>query len=118
MKKLLSVFELNDEFSAEKSNDFSRDIIYRVEENDTLEKIALKFNCPPSVIIAENNLTEKINFGDLLAINTQFTRLYRISPSDDIDYLTELSGAKTEELLKINRVSYFYPWQLIALGIK
>lgn len=93
-------------------------IIYRVEENENLEKIAFKFNCPPSVIVSENNLKNEVSAGDLLAIKTGFAELYRIKLGDDIVKLTELANLSVNKLLEINRVSYFYPWQLIALGEK
>lgn len=93
-------------------------IIYRVEENENLEQIALKFNCPPSVIVSENNLNQDVCAGDLLAIKTGFAELYRIKLGDDIVKLTHLANRSVKKLLEINRVNYFYPWQLIALGEK
>lgn len=126
MKKLLYFFELKSENGAKINCDGAENnagsladehIIYRVEENESIEKIALKLNCPPSVIVSENRLSEEVRAGDLLAVKIGYTELYRIKPEDDIAKLTELSNLSAKQLLEINRVSYFYPWQLIALGV-
>ncbi len=124
MKKLVYLFEQKeadfcDFFSYDKNECPSSEkegFIYRVEECDDLEKIALKFNCPPSVIIADNFLDGQVSAGELLYVERKEKALYRIRPQDDLSFLTEISGLSVAELLSVNKVTFFYPWQLISLS--
>lgn len=124
MKKLVYLFEQKqadfcDFFGCDKNERSSLEkegVIYRVEERDDLEKIALKFNCPPSVIVADNFLDSQVSAGDLLFVVNKTKPLYRIRPRDDLSFLTEISGHSISELMSINKVNFFHPWQLISLG--
>ena len=91
-------------------------LFYRVEEGDDLQSVALKFNCPPSVIIKDNAIISPLKRGNLLYIEKGEKPLYRINLSDDLNSLCALSGKTAAELAEINKVKYFYPWQLIRLG--
>lgn len=130
MKKLLYQFEQNflltdknanytdggcEYADAYARNTESADVFYRVEDDEDLEKIALKFNCPPSVIIKDNALSKPIKRGNLLYIERGKYPLYRIKLSDDLNALCSLSKRTVSELLNLNKVDYFYPYQLIRL---
>lgn len=124
MKKLLYSFLQNfteDENLCEKNEgektqtDRDSGIFYRAEENETLETIALKFNCPPSAIIKDNALFCEIRRGNLLYIERGKYPLYRVKPSDDLNRLCRLSQKTLKELLDLNKTDYFYPWQLIKI---
>ncbi len=121
MKKLLYLFEQNQADknyfkNAPGSEKKQNGVIYRVEQCDDLQKIAIKFNCPPSVIVADNMLTDALCAGNLLFVKNGNKPLYRIRPQDDLSYLIRLSGLTLDDLLRINAVKFFYPWQLISLG--
>lgn len=124
MKKLLYQFDQNFDLSEnrcetnaeEKTENFKSDgIFYRVEENENVETIAIKFNCPPSAIIKDNALLCEVKRGNLLYIERGNFPLYRIKPADDLDFLCRLSQKSLKELLDLNKTLYFYPWQLIKI---
>lgn len=78
--------------------------VYRTEEGDTLLSLAEKFNCPPSLIISDNGLTEQPPCGKLLYI-TRFTLpLYRVQPDDTAQNMAERAGISVQEFLQINKL--------------
>ncbi|MDY4187135.1 MAG: LysM peptidoglycan-binding domain-containing protein [Candidatus Borkfalkiaceae bacterium] len=109
--------EVGDSYIGEKGDkpDDENGLFYRVEEGDDLQRIALKFNCPPSIIIKDNSLLSAVKRGNLLYIEKGENPLYRISLSDDLNSLCLLSGKTAAELATLNKINYFYPWQLIRL---
>lgn len=80
---------------------------YIVEEGDTLQKIADKFDISLDTILWANNLSSNssINPGDKLIILPVSGVLHVVSPGDTLSGLAELYSLKMDEIVEMNSLS-------------
>ncbi|MBQ7408706.1 MAG: LysM peptidoglycan-binding domain-containing protein [Clostridia bacterium] len=82
---------------------------------ESIVDTALKFNCPPSVIIKLNHLTEQPSINQLLLIRRARGRLYRVKVGDSLRSLSLKSGKDIEHILAYNCISDIFPGIIIEL---
>ena len=82
-------------------------IFYRVQQNDTLNLIADKFNVAICSIIKDNNLTEEVCEGDILVINLDGER-YVVQLSDTIMDISNKFNKSTNQILTENGIDYIF----------
>lgn len=88
--------------------------LYIVEEGDTLNGIASKFNTTKNLIIIDNHLTTEVIKGDYLYIK-KYNRIYTVEPSDSLESISVKFNLTKEEILRVNKIKYVYPTQKIVI---
>ncbi len=81
---------------------------YRVQKNDTVSGLANRFNLPVTEIIAENNLKNEVEEGDVLLLEKNERPLYTVKPTDTVFSLAEKFDTTPEKILKDNRLPYIW----------
>lgn len=83
-------------------------IFYRVSIGDTVLGVAERFNVPATKIIKDNNLDKDIEQGDMLYIEKDESRLYKVLPCDTISSISQKFGVTEEEILSANNIEYVF----------
>lgn len=86
--------------------------VYRVEEGDTLESLALKYSTTKEILIRDNNLDGEVINGDVLYIRT-FKKVYTVGVLDTPYIVAKKLNVTIEKLYDLNGVDYLYPYQRI-----
>lgn len=103
MKKLLYPFN-NDQI-----------IFYRIQANETLNDVALKFGVSPLNIIRANGLSSQPAAGRVLFIEKNQNTLYCVKIGDTLEKIAENFSTDAETLKKINNLDFIYPFLLIEI---
>ena len=91
----------------------AKDGIYYVIDGETLDDIALKFNTSKHLIITDNNLTGEVKSGDCLYVKRYKTTL--VVGVEDTPYsVAKKLGISVEEMYKINKTNYIYPFMVVV----
>lgn len=90
---------------------------YIVEEGETLKSISEKFCTTETLIIVDNNLKNEVNKNDYLYIRS-YTCTYVVKVTDSIETLERKFNLTKEEILKLNKVNYIYPFQKLVFNEK
>lgn len=91
------------------------EIIYRAEEGDGVFLLAKKFNCPPSRIIADNNLKEQVKKGELLIISKGEYPLYKVAAGETAQDVCSRFNVSESEFLAENKITYLFAGQLVRV---
>ena len=81
---------------------------YRVLDGDTVISVAEKFKIPVGSIIELNSLNEESSCGDLLYLEKECKRAYRVKPFDTPQSISEKFNLSETEILKKNNVLYLF----------
>ena len=87
---------------------------YRVQEGDSLNIIAQKFNAPIGRLIYNNNLKKEVSAGDILLIE-QVQNVYLVKPLDTLSDLAIKFNLTQQEILDKNHLMYIYCGLLIEV---
>ncbi len=95
--------------------------IYEVEENDSLENIAIRFNTTVDALIKENNLQGEINVGTRLVIpqnKDRYFNVYTVSKGDSLYKIAKMYNINPKLLAALNGLTfddYIYPNEEILI---
>ena len=81
---------------------------YRVNQGETLQSIAKKFNLSPISIIKDNGLKEEIQAGDVLCLIKQNHEIYFAEPFDTFRTIAKKFSVSEELLKDKNPVPYVF----------
>ena len=87
---------------------------YRVQEDDTLNSIAQKFNAPIGRLIFNNNLTKEVSAGDIILVE-QVQNVYLVKPLDRLEDLAVKFNQSPQAILEKNHLMYIYCGLLIEI---
>lgn len=88
---------------------------YRVGSNDTVLSVSLRFSIPCALIIKKNNLSRELEEGDLLYLEVDNSRVYKVSPCDTLSGISRKTGVPEQKILSDNSIDYvFYPLVLLV----
>ena len=89
---------------------------YTVEDNDSIEIVANKYNTTPRIISSLNGLkdNEYIYVGETLLVPKQTTKLYLTKEGDTLNDIFDKFGLSIEEMNSMNKNIYLLPDQLIT----
>ncbi len=88
---------------------------YRVQKDDSVLGISIKFNVPTGKLIYDNNLRAEISEGDILLIETSEKKLYRVEIDDTIEKIAKDCNLSSDEILNNNHLPYIFYGILIEL---
>ncbi len=97
-----------------KYNSGMKKFFYRVQQEDTLNSIAQKFNSPIGRLIFNNKLTKEVSAGDILFIE-QVKNVYLVKPLDRLEDLAKKFNQSPQEILQKNHLMYIYCGLLIEV---
>lgn len=83
-------------------------IFYRVDDGDTISKVAKRFNVPPFALIKQNNLTAEISCGDLLCVEILDRKTYTVDVGDTLLSIADRFNIPPNKLLEDNGVPYIF----------
>ncbi len=83
-------------------------IFYRVNLGDTVLGVAERFNVPVTKIIKDNNLDKEIEQGDMLLIQKDKCRLYKVLPFDTLSSIAQKFNLNEQEILLNNGIEYVF----------
>lgn len=86
--------------------------VYRVQEGDSLDSLAVKYSTTKAILIYDNNLNKDIEKGDVLYIKT-FKNIYIVGVLDTPETLSKKFKTTIEKLYELNKIDYPYPYQRI-----
>ena len=87
--------------------------IYFYNENDTLDELAVRFSTSKELILKDNNLTEDICAGDALYIKS-YNRVYTVGVTDTPESVAKQLNLSIEEMYRLNRINYVYPFMRLV----
>lgn len=87
---------------------------YRVQNGQTIMSISQKLSLPQALLIKENKLREEVSEGDLLYIEVEEDKIYKVKANDTIEGIARKFRVTKEELLAKNGV----PFVFYGLNIK
>ena len=90
-------------------------IFYRVNSGDTLLSIAERFNIPATKIIKTNNLSCEVLEGDMLYLEIEDCRLYKVQPNDTLSALANRFCTTEQAILDENGIDYIFYGLLIKV---
>lgn len=90
-------------------------IIYRVNKEDSIESIALKYKTTPQQIIETNRLKAKIMAGMRLFIPEYYGKPYTVQPYDTMDTIAKKFGIDKQELIIANKCERVFLGQKIFI---
>ncbi len=106
---LYILFELKSKY-----NSGMKKFFYRVQEGDSLNLIAQKFNAPIGRLIFNNNLTKEVSAGDIILIE-QAENVYLVKPLDTIESLAKKFNLAPQQILEKNHLEYIFFGLLIEI---
>ena len=81
---------------------------YRVEQGDGVLSVANKFNLSPTRLIKDNNLSDEIECGDMLYIESADCVLYTVKPTDTLEKISKRFNVGGQKILLDNSVPYIF----------
>ena len=81
---------------------------YRVEQGDGVLLVANKFNLSPTRLIKDNNLSDEIECGDMLYIESADCVLYTVKPTDTLSSIAKRFNVQEQKILDDNCVPYVF----------
>lgn len=81
---------------------------YRVQKEDTIMSLSVKFNVCAFEIIEKNCLKKEIESGDILCIESQDEPLYLVKPQDTLLSLSKKFNKEQDLILKENNLPYLF----------
>ena len=87
---------------------------YRVQEGDSLNLIAQKFNAPIGRLIFNNNLNKEVSAGDIILIEGA-DNVYLVKPLDTIESLAKKFNLSPQQILQRNHLEYIFCGLLIEI---
>ena len=93
---------------------FNKSGLYVVDEGDTLDSIAKKFNTTERVIYVDNSLDKEICKGNVLFIRC-YSNIYEVKVEDTLQSISKSCNISVEELKRINYIEYIYPTQKLII---
>ncbi len=87
---------------------------YCVSEGETLADLEGKFLTTKNLIIKENKPTKEVEGGDMLYIKT-YSKRYTVTVEDTPFTLEEKLGVPFCEIVKINKITFVYPYMVIVV---
>lgn len=79
-------------------------ILYEVQEGETLSDIAALYGINKGTIKVMNNIKNKVKKGQILTITIPDSHLYRLKKGDKLDDLADKWGVNINRLVKINNI--------------
>ncbi len=86
--------------------------VYRVQDGDTLDSLAVKYSTTKAILIFDNNLEKDIEIGDVLFIRT-FKNVYEVSVLDTPFQVAKKLNTTVEKLYELNKIDYLCPYMRI-----
>ena len=93
--------------------DDCKKFIVRIGEDGFIEECK-KHSAAPCRIIALNGLNEDPQVGAIILME-RAQRLHVVQPFESLQSVCEYYGAKEDELLEYNAISYIYPYQIVEI---
>ena len=88
--------------------------LYVVREGDTVQSVCAAFGVPPSLLIAENKLTEFPPAGSMLVLPLA-AKTYVVQAGDTVASICRKFGIGEGDFLRLNGCSYIYPTQRVCV---
>ena len=95
-------------------NSVVRGAFYCVLDGETLGDIEAKFITTKNLIIKDNKLTSEVRGGDMLYIKS-YERRYLVGVEDTPETIASKLGVPFSEIVKINKITYIYPFMVIVI---
>ncbi|MBQ7602857.1 MAG: LysM peptidoglycan-binding domain-containing protein [Clostridia bacterium] len=86
--------------------------LHRVQQNETFESIAKKYNTSVHQLKKDNNI-EKLYAGCVLFVDTNQTKTYIVKPLDTIDSIAKKLNVQKQELIHKNNITRLFIGQKI-----
>lgn len=86
---------------------------YRVQKQDTILELSIRFKVPIGVLIRDNNLKADISEGDLLFINRPNGTPYTVEVGDTLSSLAKRFGVTEDTLALKNNSPYLLYGEII-----
>lgn len=83
-------------------------IFFRVDKEDSLLSLSIKFNVPPIEIINYNGLKREIECGDVVVIPVKEGVFYTVGVGEDENSIAKKFNVDKERLLQTNGVPYLF----------
>ena len=83
--------------------------VYYCIEGDTLKSIATRFSTSEELLIKDNNLTCNVKAGDVLYVK-RYKLTYTVKIGDTPEMVAETLRLSVEEMFRLNRINYIYPY--------
>ena len=87
---------------------------YSVKEGETLIDLEQKFLTSARLIALENNLQRDVVSGEIIYI-TIYEKAYVVKVLDTIYDVEKALGATFNEIARINKISYVYPFMKLVM---
>ena len=81
---------------------------YRVQKQDSIMSLSVKFNECAFKMIEDNSLKKEIESGDILFIESQDEPLYLVKPQDTLLSLSKKFNKDQDLILKENNLPYLF----------
>ena len=88
--------------------------LYIVLKGERLADLEKKFSTTKNLIIYDNKLKTEISEGDAIFIKT-YEKSYIVKVTDTVLSIEKALNAPFEEIVKVNKISYFYPFMKLVL---
>lgn len=87
--------------------------VYRVQEGDTLDSIALKYSTTKAILVFDNRLIEEVSKGDILFIRS-FRKVYTVTVYDTEESVSKKLNTTIEKIYELNKINCIYPYMRIV----
>ena len=96
--------------------DSNNGVIYKVQKDDTLERIAKKLGVEKEYILRFNNIpSEIVETGDILFLPRKNIRVHIVAPLDTLPKIAQKYGISEQEIIKKNSISTLFIGQKLYL---
>ncbi len=106
---------MNDELKLCGIDRFLKVFVYRVEEGDTLYRIAEKYHTTRQILISVNGLTGEPEKGRLIVVERAEGERYVVKPGDTFGGLAGGNREKVFALMNKNKTDELYAGQMIYI---
>ena len=89
---------------------------YRVNQGETVQTVAKKFNLSPISIIKDNYLKEEIQAGDVLIVVKRKYKIYFAEPFDTFFSIAKKFSVSEDTLKNYNPVPYVFYGLGVIIG--
>lgn len=96
-------------------SDFKSEFIYKTEPFEDVYDIAEKFGTTARIIVADNELRENPECGDLLIIEIPKGDKYIVKPTDTIQSIASKFKKSQLEIMKNNKIDEVFVGQIIYI---
>ena len=90
------------------------DVIHRMEAGETVHGVAVKYRLPVHIVTAANPNAEAYE-GQRLIIPDSTGHTVTVQPGETVELLARRYRTTPEQLLRLNKAEYLYPFMVILV---